>query len=123
MSYSQFYNLRTLVLVLGDFFFLFNFQATRSDRIYVNTPDAPKSDGGNVQILSFSQSSKAGEESGAENKGMAKDEIHSDDDDEEEDALTPGDLLAFAWQISEGMVRILHVWPCEHIHGANFKLS
>lgn len=78
-------------------------QATRNDRIYVNTPDAPKSDGGNVQILSFSQSSKAGEESGAENKGMAKDEIHSDDDDEEEDALTPGDLLAFAWQISEGM--------------------
>ena len=76
-----------------------------------------------MQILSFSQSSRAGEESGAENKGMAKDEIHSDDDDEEEDALTPGDLLAFAWQISEGMVRILHVWPCEHIHGANFKLS
>ena len=75
-----------------------------------------------MQILSFSQSSKAGEESGAENKGMAKDD--DDEDDEEEDALTPGDLLAFAWQISEGMVRILHVWPlCEHIHGANFKLS
>ena len=63
-----------------------------------------------MQILSFSQSSKAGEESGAENKGMSKDEIHSDDDDEEEDVLTPGDLLAFAWQISEGMVRIPHVW-------------
>ena len=64
-----------------------------------------------MQILSFSQSSKAGEESGAENKGMAKDEIHSDeDDDDKEDGLTPGDLLAFAWQISEGMVRILHDW-------------
>ena len=64
-----------------------------------------------MQILSFSQSSKTGEEFGAENKGMAKDEIHSDDDDDdEEDGLTPGDLLAFAWQISEGMVRILHDW-------------
>ena len=64
-----------------------------------------------MQILSFSQSSKAGEESGAENKGMAKDEVHSgEDDDDKEDGLTPGDLLAFAWQISEGMVRILHDW-------------
>ncbi|KAM7440905.1 hypothetical protein ABFA07_009896, partial [Porites harrisoni] len=78
-------------------------QATRSDRIYVNTPEAPKSEGGNVQILSFSQSSKTGEEFGAENKGMAKDEVHSDEDDGEKDGLTPGDLLAFAWQISEGM--------------------
>ena len=41
---------------------------------------------------------------------MAKDEAHSDEDDDEEDGLTPGDLLAFAWQISEGMVRILHDW-------------
>ena len=64
-----------------------------------------------MQILSFSQSSKAGEELGAENKGMAKDEIHSGkDDDDKEDGLSPGDLLAFAWQISEGMVRILHDW-------------
>ncbi|CAH3167662.1 unnamed protein product, partial [Porites lobata] len=78
-------------------------KATRSDRIYVNTPEAPKSEGGNVQILSFSQSSKTGEEFGAENKGMAKDEVHSDEDDGEKDGLTPGDLLAFAWQISEGM--------------------
>ena len=62
-----------------------------------------------MQILSFSQSSKAGGEFGAENKGMAKDESHSGEDDEE-DGLTPGDLLAFAWQISEGMVRILHDW-------------
>ena len=62
-----------------------------------------------MQILSFSQSSKTGEEIGAENKGMAKDEVHSGEGDEE-DGLTPGDLLAFAWQISEGMVRILHNW-------------
>ena len=62
-----------------------------------------------MQILSFSQSSKTGEEIGAENKEMAKDEVHSGEDDEE-DGLTPGDLLAFAWQISEGMVRILHDW-------------
>lgn len=31
-----------------------------------------------------------------------------DEDEESEDGLTPGDLLAFAWQISEGMVRILY---------------
>ena len=63
-----------------------------------------------MQILSFSQSSKTGEEFGAENKGMAKDEVHSDEDEGEKDGLTPGDLLAFAWQISEGMVSILHDW-------------
>ena len=110
MTYSQFCNLIIYYCGLQVIFFLFIFQATRSDRIYVNTPDAPKGHGGgNVQILSFSQFPKTGEEFGAENKGMAKDEVHSDEDDDEEDGLTPGDLLAFAWQISEGMVRIQHV--------------
>ena len=80
------------------------FQATRNDRIYVNSPDAQKGDSGNIQILSFTQSSKVEDETGKENKGMTNDEGNNEDDDSEE-TLTPGDLLAFAWQISEGMVR------------------
>jgi len=31
----------------------------------------------------------------------------SDDDDFDKDVLTGGDLMAFAWQISKGMVRLL----------------
>ena len=97
------------MLLLFLFLYLFryvhaiSFQATRSDRIYVNSPDAPKGDDGNIQILSFTQSAKT-EERGRENTGMDQDEVHEDADDDEE-TLSPGDLLAFAWQISEGMVR------------------
>lgn len=42
-----------------------------------------------------------------QNKGMTKDDEASDEEDESEETLTPGDLMAFAWQISEGMVRRL----------------
>ncbi|RMX40808.1 hypothetical protein pdam_00006541 [Pocillopora damicornis] len=76
-------------------------KTTRSDCIYVNNTDAPKGDDGNIQILSFTQSAKI-EERGRENLGMNQDEVHEDAEDDEE-TLTPGDLLAFAWQISEGM--------------------
>ena len=85
-----------------------SFQTTRSDCIYVNNTDAPKGDDGNIQILSFTQSAKT-EERGRENLGMNQDEVHEDAEDDEE-TLTPGDLLAFAWQISEGMVRHWFVW-------------
>ncbi|XP_066025560.1 uncharacterized protein [Pocillopora verrucosa] len=76
-------------------------KTTRSDCIYVNNTDAPKGDDGNIQILSFTQSAKT-EERGRENTRMDQDEVHEDADDDEE-TLNPGDLLAFAWQISEGM--------------------
>ena len=46
------------------------------------------------------------DETGIENKAMANDEAN-DEEDESEETLTPGDLLAFAWQVSEGMVRLL----------------
>ena len=46
------------------------------------------------------------EEIGTENGGMIKDE-GNDENEEGEDGLTPGDLLAFAWQICQGMVRTL----------------
>ena len=74
----------------------------------MNIPDASKGESGNIQILSFTQSPRIEDESGQENKGMTEDEAN-DEDQEGEDGLTPGDLLAFAWQISEGMVRIC-VW-------------
>lgn len=53
------------------------------------------------------------DETGIENKGMANDEAN-DEEDESEETLTPGDLLAFAWQVSEGMVRLLIFFniPC-----------
>ena len=97
-----------LFLYLFRYVHAISFQATRSDRIYVNSPDAPKGDDGNIQILSFTQSAKT-EERGRENLGMNQDEVHEDAEDDEE-TLTPGDLLAFAWQISEGMVRHWFVW-------------
>ena len=82
-------------------------QATKSDRIYVNSPEAQAGDNGNIAILSFKQSSKLEEEGGIHNKGMTKQDEADDEEDENEETLTPGDLMAFAWQISEGMVRLL----------------
>ena len=38
---------------------------------------------------------------------MPKEDEASDEEDESMETLTPGDLMAFAWQISEGMVRLL----------------
>lgn len=38
---------------------------------------------------------------------MTKEGEADDEEDESEETLTPGDLMAFAWQISEGMVRLL----------------
>ena len=60
------------------------------------------------------------EEGGIHNKGMTKEDEGDDEEDESEETLTPGDLMAFAWQISEGMVRPLlccvtifkHYIPC-----------
>lgn len=48
------------------------------------------------------------EQLGTENKGITEEE-GDNDIDEDEGGLTPGDLLAFAWQISQGMVRTAHV--------------
>jgi len=36
---------------------------------------------------------------------MTKEDEADDQEDEREELLTPGDLMAFAWQISQGMVR------------------
>jgi len=73
-------------------------------KIYVDGTQAPKIDTGNTQMVLFTQSSKTTDESGIQNKGINKDEA-DDEEDESEEILLPGDLVAFAWQISQGMVR------------------
>ena len=61
-----------------------------------------------MEILSVSQlqTQNTGEEIGVENQGMTKDEQNKAKEGEDEN-LTPGDMLAFAWQISQGMVSLL----------------
>jgi len=76
-------------------------QATRGDRIYVNTPVGKKGDDRDVQILSVSKRKNSDQEIGTENKAITKDV--ENEEDRGEDGLTPADLMAFAWQISQGM--------------------
>ena len=84
-------------------------QVTQSDEIYVNR-EARKVDNGNIEILSFTaQSSETAEETGIHNKGISIENEASDEKDGSEETLTPGDLMAFAWQISQGMVRHFQV--------------
>lgn len=80
----------------------FFLQARRNDEIYVDGTKAEIVHNRNTQIVSFAQSS---DESGVQNKGMTKEDEADDQEDEREELLTPGDLMAFAWQISQGMVR------------------
>ena len=53
--------------------------------------------------------SNNGEENERKNKDENDKELNKDEEEEEEEeeeSITPGDLMAFAWQISRGMVRI-----------------
>ena len=84
----------------------FCLQAGRKDKIYVDGTQAQKVCNGITPIASYAQSSKTTDESGIQNKGITKDEA-DDEEHESEETLSPGDLMAFAWQISEGMVRHL----------------
>ena len=63
----------------------------------------PNSDNGAIQLLSYNSSSTPDDQGrgGLENTGL---EI-GEEREANEDVLTPGDLMAFAWQISQGMVR------------------
>ena len=89
------------------FFISFFFgKATKSDRIYVNAPDMPKEKNGDIQLLSFNSHNAGGPETGEENRGLDIQE-KEDEPDRKEEFLTPGDLMAFAWQISQGMVSCL----------------
>ena len=57
----------------------------------------------NILLLSFNSHKAEGSETGEENKGLDTQEIQ-DEPNQNEEILTPGDLMAFAWQISQGMV-------------------
>ncbi|PFX14744.1 Vascular endothelial growth factor receptor 2 [Stylophora pistillata] len=76
-------------------------KATKSDRIYVNAPGRQQEQTENIQLVSFS-SQDPENKNGEENRGMNKDE-RDEEHNEDEESLTPGDLMAFAWQISQAM--------------------
>ncbi|CAH3145354.1 unnamed protein product [Pocillopora meandrina] len=83
-------------------------KATKSDRIYVNAPGQQQEETGNIQLVSFSYlnpGSNNGEENERKNKDESDKELNKEEEEEEEEeeSITPGDLMAFAWQISRGM--------------------
>ena len=78
-------------------------QATKSDRIYVNAPEMPREENKDIQIISFSTSRSEDQvQTGEVNESLEMEEEESEDNEE---VLTPGDLMAFAWQITQAMVR------------------
>lgn len=91
---------RHITFVISFFFFG---KTTKNDRIYVNAPNIPKEKNENIQLLSFNSHNAEGSGTGEENKGLDTQE-KEDEQDNNEEILTPGDLMAFAWQISQGMV-------------------
>ncbi|RMX45146.1 hypothetical protein pdam_00016496 [Pocillopora damicornis] len=82
--------------------------ATKSDRIYVNAPGQQQEETENIQLVSFSYlnpGSNNGEENERKNKDESDKELNKEEEEEEEEeSITPGDLMAFAWQISRGMM-------------------
>ncbi|XP_015758345.1 PREDICTED: uncharacterized protein LOC107337647 [Acropora digitifera] len=77
-------------------------EATKSESIHLNLPEIPQNDdGGAIQLLSFKSSPTSDEQEAnqLENEGFDIEE----GDEQDEVMLTPGDLIAFAWQISQGM--------------------
>ena len=61
---------------------------------------------GAIELLSFNNSTEAEHEMqpGEENKALDSPEEDEKELKTNEDILTPGDLMAFAWQITQGMV-------------------
>lgn len=91
-------------------------QATKSDRIYVNAPGQQQNENENIQLVSFSYLNP-GSNNGEENERKNKDESDKElNKEEEEESITPGDLMAFAWQISRGMVCICMISKEASLH-------
>ncbi|XP_032232629.2 uncharacterized protein LOC5507990 [Nematostella vectensis] len=73
-------------------------QTASNARVYVNTPmDAnTKKDNSGIELVSLYTGDKPQSERGAaENDGI--------EDEEEDDGISSGDLMAFAWQVAQGM--------------------
>ena len=85
--------------------FLLLIQVRKESHIYVNSPWMSKEDGP-IELLSFKNSTEAEREMqpGEENKALDSPEEDEKELKTNEDFLTPGDLMAFAWQITQGMV-------------------
>ena len=63
----------------------------------------PREENKDIQIISFSTSRPEDQvQSGEVNESLEMEEEESEDNEE---VLTPGDLMAFAWQITQAMVR------------------
>lgn len=89
--------------VLYIFFFFLVHQATKSDRIYVNAPGMPREENNDIQIMSFLTTKPEDQvQNGEVNASL---DMEEEESEENEEVLTPGDLLAFAWQITKAMVR------------------
>ena len=80
-------------------------QVRKDSHIYVNSPWMSKEDGA-VELLSFNNSTETERDMqpGEENKPLDSPEEDEKELKANEDILTPGDLMAFAWQITQGMV-------------------
>lgn len=59
--------------------------------------------------------SNNGEENERKNKDESDKELNKEEEEEEE-SITPGDLMAFAWQISRGMVCICMISKEASLH-------
>lgn len=71
-----------------------------------------------MQILSITKAKNSDQQIGTENKAITKD-VEDEKEDREEDSLTPGDLMAFAWQISVGMVNLYAMLSRNRPEGTN----
>ena len=63
----------------------------------------PREENKDIQIISFSTSRPEDQvQSGEVNESL---EMEDEESEDNEEVLTPGDLMAFAWQITQAMVR------------------
>ncbi|XP_073248537.1 receptor-type tyrosine-protein kinase FLT3-like [Porites lutea] len=76
----------------------------KDSHIYVNSPWMSK-EAGAIELLSFNNSTETAHEMqpGEENKALDSPEEDEKELKTNEEILTPGDLMAFAWQITQGM--------------------
>ena len=82
-----------------DFFFFFYFlQACKDKRIYVNIPMSTEEPGRSNTFITPEDPIKTG----GETKTLNTEEEEKEDCNEE--ILTPGNLMTFAWHVCQGMV-------------------
>ncbi|XP_031561076.1 fibroblast growth factor receptor 2-like [Actinia tenebrosa] len=85
-------------------------QPSRSDRVYVHTPEPHKeSKNEDIKLISVQKNENVERGDGVGNPGLDHQPDNNGEGDikvqqeDEDDILTSGDLMAFAWQVSQGM--------------------